>query len=363
MKSILYRNRLLLVLLFLSLCINIFSRYPAAVEQLYTYGFYPVIAKGLRILFGWIPFSIGDIFYFVAGGYLVMTLVSWILYFKKKGFHRSTLLSKGKKLVITFLFVYILFNLLWGINYNRIGIAGQLQLKVTPYTILQLDTLATVLQERLNEYAGKVDTTTRYQLNSNSILFRQAVKVYRQAATSYPFLTYHYPSIKPTLYSYIGQYIGFTGYYNPFTGEAQLKTSVPSFLKPFIVTHEIAHQLGYGKENEANFVAFLSCRAAHDIHFRYSVYFELFWYAIGDMSRKQAKLDMVGKLRLHPQVLKDYDTLMQYMTSTENGMEPYMSRFYDQYLKLNNQPKGTQTYNEVIAWLIAYQKKFGRESI
>jgi hypothetical protein len=48
---------------------------------------------------------------------------------------------------------------------------------------------------------------------------------------------------------------------------------------------------------------------------------------------------------------------------SENAVEPYISKFYDQFLKLNRQPKGTRTYNEVVAWLIAYQKKYGVEAI
>ena len=33
------------------------------------------------------------------------------------------------------------------------------------------------------------------------------------------------------------------------------------------------------------------------------------------------------------------------------------------YLKANNQPGGKLSYNEVVAWLVAYYKKFGAEAI
>jgi hypothetical protein len=36
-----------------------------------------------------------------------------------------------------------------------------------------------------------------------------------------------------------------------------------------------------------------------------------------------------------------------------------MLKMYDSYLKMNNQPKGQRTYNEVITWLVAYYKKYG----
>ncbi len=51
------------------------------------------------------------------------------------------------------------------------------------------------------------------------------------------------------------------------------------------------------------------------------------------------------------------------MLRNRNLVEPFMTGVYDQYLKLNNQPKGRATYNEVIAYLIAYMKKFGQAAI
>ena len=44
-------------------------------------------------------------------------------------------------------------------------------------------------------------------------------------------------------------------------------------------------------------------------------------------------------------------------------MQPYVSDFYDNYLKSNNQPGALATYNEVSAWLISFRKKYGEESL
>src|SRR6185436_11162142 len=76
-----------------------------------------------------------------------------------------------------------------------------------------------------------------------------------------------------------GHYFGFSGYLNPFTGESQMNTAEPVFNKPFVIGHEIAHQLGYGKENEASFVSYLASKNSDNNDFRYSVYYELFFNA------------------------------------------------------------------------------------
>ena len=93
---------------------------------------------------------------------------------------------------------------------------------------------------------------------------------YRYAAREHPALLYFYPSVKFSFYGYLANYLGFSGYYNPFTGEAQVNTTVPRFVQPFTTCHEIGHQLGYAKEKEANFCGFLATKSSPDPAFRYS---------------------------------------------------------------------------------------------
>jgi hypothetical protein len=268
-----------------------------------------------------------------------------------------------KKTLRFALYIYLGFNMLWGLNYDRLGIATQLKLDVQPYSVEDLKLLTSVLQQRVNHCATGVDSVKRLELNKNRNVFREGVAAYQLVKNRYSFLTYEAPSIKASFFSNIGHYFGFTGYYNPFSGEAQLKTTVPFFIKPFVVNHEIAHQLGYGKENEANFVAYLAGREAANTEVRYSIYFEMYQYAFSDLSRKDTVSAKQFRESLHPQVKKDMEAFSNYLYRTRNIIEPIISSFYDQFLKWNSQPKGKKTYNEVVTWLIAYGKKYGLEAI
>jgi hypothetical protein len=362
LKSLL-RDKILLVLVFVSVLLKLFSLDASRVERYYTYGFYPYFSRLLRWLLGWIPFSFGDVVYMAAFVFLVIKAWKLIRLLAKrqvKEYLSWILFRKYLKLV---LWIYLVFNIFWGLNYNRQGIATQLGLDVRTYTAQEIYDLASVLQQRLNFYAAQVDSLKRLPLEKNRVLFNEGVAAYKNAAPQFPFLRYDQPSIKASLFSNIGHYFGFTGYYNPFTAEAQLKTSVPVFIKPFIVCHEIGHQLGYAKENEANFVGFLSGRASANMEFRYSAYYDVYSYAM----RELAVYDLAKAVELnktvHPQVKKDRITYLQYLNRSRNNIEPVMSDFYDRYLKLNNQPKGKATYNEVVTWLIAYLKKYGAAAI
>jgi hypothetical protein len=153
--------------------------------------------------------------------------------------------------------------------------------------------------------------------------------------------------------------MGYTGYYNPFTAEAQINDAVPGFLHPFVASHEIAHQLGYAKENEANFVGFLAARVSDDAAFKYSAYFEMFLYANSELFRRDSLLARQNIKKLAPEVQRDLAELHAYRIRYENPLDKLISIFYDRYLKMNQQPDGDRTYSKVVLWLLAYYEKLG----
>ena len=361
-KSLL-RDRFLLILLLLALIIKVFSLNPERVERYYTYGIYLPISRFFRLLLGWIPFSAGDLLYFGAFIYLVAKTYKFLRLLVKrqvKEYLGWVLFRKFLRLVVG---IYIIFNLFWGLNYNRTGISGQLRLQVRAYTVADLRQVTAILEQRLNQYASVTDSIKRLGLLNNDALFSQGLQDYARVQEEFPFLAYPAPSVKPSIYSRMGHYFGFSGYFNPFTGEAQVNTQEPVFLRPFVLNHEIAHQLGYGKENEASFVSYLAGRRSTNIDFRYSVYYELYYNAVYECMANGDTTVFASLRRLHPRVQTDKRDERAFRFGHRNAFQPYVTRFYDNYLRLNNQPKGMATYNQVIAWLIAYLRKFGEESL
>ncbi len=142
-----------------------------------------------------------------------------------------------------------------------------------------------------------------------------------------------------------------------------MNTTVPLFIQPFTTCHEIGHQLGYAKENEANFAGYLSAKSSQDALFRYSVYFDLYsysrYYLFAQDSVAAEKLDA----QLPPGIKADYRELREFVKKYRNPIEAVIDHLYGQYLKANNQPSGKLSYNEVVAWLVAYYKKYGADAI
>jgi hypothetical protein len=264
--------------------------------------------------------------------------------------------------VFVMLIVYISFNLLWGLNYNRMGVMTQLSLQKGRYNKDDLHRLMSTLVWRLNtlDSIAKID---RDALNTKRILFDEAISSYKNLATRFPVIHYSYRSVKPSLFSYLGNYLGYTGYYNPFTGEAQVNTTVPEFVQPFTTCHEMGHQLGYAKENEAHFAGFLAARASDNPGFRYSVYFDMYSYSRFYLYSMDSVLAKKLDAELRPGVKQDFRELREFILKHRNPVEKVIDKLYGQFLKANQQPSGKLTYSEVIDFLVAYQKKFRKEPI
>ena len=356
-----YKRKLLFIgfLLVLALLLKWYSLSSQRVETGYATGLYPLVSSGLRFLFGWIPFSAGDFIYGFFGLWCVIKLAKGTrLLIQKKATWKGTA-SRFIKAATLLLLLYLVFNSFWGVNYNRKGIATQIGLSMTKYSTDELKEINALLVEKTNTAkTSLLNTGTAYW--SSAELFKQTGSAYKKIDSAYPFLRYNHLSIKPSLWGWLGNYVGFLGYYNPFTGEAQVNTTVPKFLQPFTVCHEVAHQLGYAKENEANFVGYLAASASNDDRFKYSVYLDLFLYSNRNLYGTDSASARVFANQLLPEVKNDLKEWREFNRRHKNPVEPVIRWLYGKYLESNEQPQGMLSYDEVTSFIIAYYKKFGK---
>jgi len=348
--------------------IQMLQLFPFWIEKHYSTDWYIQISIVLRNITGWMPFSLGDIIYILFGFSLLVSIIRGIVLIFKKQFSWARFGSSVSKWIRGLMWIYIWFNILWGLNYSRLGIAHQLKLQQDEYCKEDVVALTNQLITKVNDCRKQIKDTILPQPSMKQI-FEGAVNNYKTVSDNFYFLSYQTASVKSSLYSPLGNYFGFTGYYNPFTGEAQVRNDVPRVLIPYIVSHEMAHQLGYASESEANFVGYLSASSSADVYFRYSVYLDMLDYAQGE----EIKLFLIdrdikglmntlkqNKTNLDSLVRKDRKEIRDFFYKRKNKISPVVSNMYDQYLKMNKQLAGINSYNEVIGWLLAYQKKYGK---
>lgn len=353
---------LLFFLLLTCLAVHLYSRNETRVENDYSNGFFPGFAAVLRGIFGKIPISIGDILYGLAVAWLLWKAGKWLWRLIKRNKTKPEpqnpwLITAGKILLIASI-IYIIFNVFWGINYNRKGIGWQLGLKMGEYSKEELVEMNRLLVQKININKEALIKKNR-SYPSNREMFGMVTEAYKKAARQYPFLDCSPPSLKSSMWGWLGNYTGFTGYYNPFTGEAQVNISIPKFLQPFVACHEVAHQVGYAKEMEANFVGYLAAAHSGNELLQYSVYLDLFVYANRNLFYTDSVAAKDCRKGLLPQVHDDLKAWLKFSREHESFIEPVIRWVYGMYLRGNRQPSGIASYDEVTGFIIAYYRKFG----
>lgn len=329
--------------------------YPEFVENYYSNGLYPPISQFFRTLFGWIPFSIGDIFYL-----LLFWFAGKHLYKNWKSIRRKPLLF-GKDILVVLSIVYFAFHLLWGMNYYRLPITTKMGIE-KEYSLEALADFTEYIADRTNYYQTKItgDTINPVKIPySRKEIFQKTEEGYNRLQKIYPDFEYKQPSLKASLFSTPLTYMGYGGYLNPFSNEAQINGITPLFRLPTVSGHEVGHQLGYSAEDATNFIGFLVTSQNEDPYFKYAAYNHALGYCLSDLARKDEAKSKEIVQKLNPGVKKNFRELSEFWARYENPLEPVFKSIFNTFLKANNQEEGIQSYNSVVGLLISYHDQNG----
>jgi hypothetical protein len=185
-------------------------------------------------------------------------------------------------------------------------------------------------------------------------MYSLAIDGYTRLEKDFPQLKYQYKSVKSSFMSLLQTYNGTGGYLNPLTGEAQVNDQIPKTGYPTTICHEMAHQIGFAAENEANFVGFLAANYNDDVFFKYASYRMAFGYCISELRKRDDKLSKELWKTVHIGVGKDFNASYKFWQSYNNPFEPLVKKGYNAYLKANKQDNGIASYSYVVNLFIHY---------
>jgi hypothetical protein len=332
------------------LLLQLAAKNPEFIEQYYSKGIYPCISSFFRIILGWIPFSVGDLFlafgFFIFIRFLVRLIKNSFKNFIPKVIHFTAILS----------IIYFCFYLFWGLNYYREPLAKNLQYKQQEYTTEQLQKVTEHIIEKLNYYQFKItknDSLKVVNPYQQKEMYEMATSGYDNLSIHFPQLKYQHASVKSSLMSLLQMYNGTSGYLNPLTGEAHVNDRIPKTSYPTTICHEMAHQIGFAAENEANFVGFLAAKYNDDIYFKYASYRMAFGYCIYELRKRDSKLSTELWKTINEGIRKDFNASFQFWQEYKNPFEPIVKKGYNAYLKANKQANGVQSYDYVVDLLIS----------
>ena len=356
------------VWLLMALAILVFSIFPQAVATYFSFGLFQYIGLGLRSLTGGLKMPIGEYVYLI----LIIVLIINIIYslyklkskINKEPF-KNHLLRFGKYFSLKLVQLYVVFMLIWGLNYQKSSPAKSFDLKLdTSYSIVQLDSLSLDLMEELNKTRQLLSDSFIQKMEVDQV-FRNSIYNYKQLENRFPQLHLDKPLLKEAAFPSWGDYLGYLAFYQPITGEAIVRTDIPLLTLPYTSCHELAHQMGYASESEANFIAFVVATESSDVLLRYSMLLQMFTYCqsehLGFIAKtgnfeKWKTIVNRNKALLDPKVIEDRKKIKDFFIQRQHLLLPASTSLYDQFLQWNKQAKGIKSYDEVLLWVLAYNK-------
>lgn len=307
--------------------------------------------------------ALGEIFFAL----LAVWFGLWSLWYLRRSWrHETRLLHVLKVFFLQILWVMSLlvpvFLALWGLNYQRMPLAETLGFDRIPTRAGEFESIGLQIVSGANsnyELArGSGNSTSERPVPPS----REAIfKAIEQAFQNEPLLgeasrgTFSDP--KPLALSRPASWAGISGFYIPFTGEVTFNTDVPAFDLPMVIAHHKAHQRGYAREDEANFIGYVVCINSTDPYVRYSGYLYglkvLEVLAKGNMERYN---DLLSRINEGPRA--DRQERSEFWKRIKNSVLGAVSRrTFSAYLRANRVPGGVKSYDEDVPLIIGYYLK------
>jgi hypothetical protein len=329
---------------------------PDRVERLYARGVYPRLAAVLGAFASRARGSLAEILVLglgLAAGVLVLRGLRALW----RGPERGTRLATGLGTALAVLGpLYLAFLLVWGLNYERLPFATTAGLDVRPAGAPELTALSRRLVAEADLRRASVAEDGHGVMRLEDGLFGAIGRVEAGLAVAgerYPWLLGPRTRVKPVRGSWVLSYLGISGVFFPFTGEPNVNATIPDPELPFVMAHETAHERGFAREDEANYLASLACRRHPDADFRYSgsllasVHAIAALYAVDPAVARDLARSRSGGVQ------RDLAALRAWSDRYRTPIASVSEAVNDGYLRSQGQREGVRSYGRMVDLLVA----------
>jgi hypothetical protein len=330
------------------------NRNSQLVERYYSDKLFPFISQGLSLINSLFGFSIAELMIY----FLVAVVIGALVCQAREIYLRKPIAG----LVLTDLLVVfwitgaamMIFLLSWGFNYQREPLRKKLSASGSNTTAVQLKKISETI---VNEINSSYDESHRGEPVNAMPGLAQVNELIESSYQRQPLLGEvskgRYGPAKPIYSSSVMSRLGLSGFYMPFTGEPNFNADQPDFDLPYVIAHEKAHQRGFAREDEANFLAFVVCVNSANPYVRYSGYLNALKVVVAfiasDPQYYQALLERIGEGPRH-----DLRARAIFWSHYQGPAREMAARVNNSYLKANRIGSGAQSYQEDVALIVAY---------
>lgn len=313
------------------------------------------VHRALAALNSHLPFSVAEALIGLAAAAVIAYIIYIVISMLRGGGRLKRLYAAVINLLAAGLAVYAGFCMLWGVYYYGDDFMTRSALKNENISVEQLEAVTRYFAELSNEYAEQVprDEDGNYIADRAAILARSD-KVYENIERELPCLAGPAVRAKGVYFSRLMSYTDFTGFFFPFTAEANVNTDFPPALFASTVAHELAHQRGVAKEQEANFVAVLASLAYGDTEYCYSACLLAYTHLGNALYSADYEAWKSIYLSLSEDVRRDFAANREYWAQFETPVQKVSNTVYEGFLYSYDQDMGLKSYGACVDLLVNY---------
>ncbi|WP_202709770.1 DUF3810 domain-containing protein [Sporosalibacterium faouarense] len=337
------------------------SHNPDLIEKVYSNGIYKFISQPISKLTGLFPFSLGELLFISTIFFIILKLFVFVKRFIENPNQRKKTFFRFLRNVLAFISVlYFIFITIWGMNYHRQPFWEIANLGNTKSSVKDLENLCESLIKdgnRLRLLIHEDPNGVMYLPKGHDDILNRAYKGYRKISTTYPQFNGSYGKPKKVFISELMSYMGISGIFSPFTIEANINTTISSSMFPVTVCHEMAHQYGFAREDEANFIAYLASKSNPDADFQYSGTLLAIIHSMNVLYEYDNDKYWELSETYSDGVKRDLLDISEHWDKYEGIISRTSSKVNDTYLKANYQEDGVASYGRMVDLLLAYYKR------
>ena len=308
-----------------------------------------------------LPFSLAEWLYAAAIAGTLVYILTELLFLVQRPERPKRLYRLLVRLAALVLGVYALFCLMWGVYYYGDDFIARSGLELREVSADELELTTLYFADLLNVYSDEVprDEAGLCRTDRQAVLARSA-GIFRTAERDFPCLSGPEVPAKGMFFSRALSIMDYTGFFCPFTAEASVNMDFPAALFAATVAHELSHQRGVAKEQEANFVAVLASLESGDPDYRYSACL----FAYTHLANALAKVDRTALSMINAGlcsgVRADLSENNRYWAQFESPVQAVTNTVYEGFLQSYEQALGVRSYGACVDLLVSYYKEAAR---
>lgn len=345
----------------ISLIIMLISLFSPAFSEYYSRTVGGAVRAVLAKITGIFPFSVAETLIFSFIVFILYAIIRGIYEAVKKVDYSERFDAFANRTVVCgLLLAYSLYNFGFVTCNRRYPLDKNLGLERNPLTSQQLYDCMMLVNEEIDKCIDEGDIRrtpngAACMPYSYDELNEVLNGVYEEACDKYDFINDFSSRAKRLAISPLMTYTHISGVYIPYTGEVNINTNYPDYVIAFSEAHEMAHQRGIAREDEANFVAFLVMYESDDNYLRYCALTELYDYVADALYVADEELFYTALIQSNRQLLGEIIAFEDFFTPySSSAASTVMNTVNDVSIKLRGDSNGANSYDMMIELAAAY---------